>query len=135
MQIAGEPFELELALDPETRYRGLGGRASIEPNGGMLFVFPGPVPQRFVMRDCLVAIDIAFLDAGGRVVAIHEMQTEPPQRPGESDAAYEARLRVYRSVFPAQFAVETAGGRLRDIGLVVGQRIALDTSRLGLRAR
>jgi uncharacterized membrane protein (UPF0127 family) len=133
--IAGEPFELELALDPSTRHRGLGGRRTIDRSGGMLFAFPRAFPQQFVMRDCLVPIDIAFLDSEGRVVAIHEMQTEPPRGENENDAAYESRLRVYRSAFPAQFALETAGGRLRDVGLLVGQRIAIDVRALAQRSR
>ena len=37
-----------------------------------------------VMRDCRVAIDVAFLDGAGRVVAIHEMPVEPPRLPRES---------------------------------------------------
>lgn len=135
VMIGGEFFELELALDPPTRHRGLGGRRAIDPSGGMLFVFARAIQQQFVMRDCFVPIDIAFLDSRGRVVAIHEMQTEPPRGENENDAAYESRLRVYQSVFPAQFAVETAGGRLRDVGLVVGQRIAIDARALARRAR
>ena len=84
IEIAGEPFELELALDPQTHYRGLSGRQSIARNGGMLFVNSVPRSQAMVMRDCPIAIDVAFLDLGGRVVAIHSMQPEPPRRPDEA---------------------------------------------------
>ncbi len=135
IEIAGEPFELELALDPEVRYRGLSGRLSIARNGGMLFVNRVSGPQAMVMRDCPIAIDVAFLDLGGRVVAIHEMQPEAPRRSDESPAAYEARLRIYESGAPAGFAIEAAGGRFFALGLRVGDRVVFDIAALLDRAR
>ena len=126
VEIAGEPFELELALDGPTRHLGLSGRASIDPNGGMLFVSTVEKPQAMVMRDCPIPIDVAFLDASGEVLAIHEMRPELPRRPAESQRDYESRLRRYESGAPAGFAIETAGGRLDEIGLQVGDRVVFD---------
>jgi len=126
VEIAGEPFELELALDAATRHQGLSGRLAIEPNGGMLFVNTVERPQAMVMRDCAIPIDVAFLDFSGEVVAIHKMRPELPQRPGESQSEYESRLRVYESGAPAGFAIETAGGRLDEVGLQVGDRVVFD---------
>ncbi len=133
--IGGETFQLELALDSATRYRGLSGRDSIPRNGGMLFAMARSEPFAMVMRDCAVPIDVAFLDSEGRVIAIHEMQPEPARRPDESPIEYERRLRAYPSGGPARFAIETAGGRLRQVGLAVGQRLPLDTAGLAQRAR
>lgn len=135
LRLGREAFELELALDPATRFHGLSDRASIAPNGGMLFVFPEPRELSFVMRDCWVPIDIAFLDISGKVLAIHEMQVEAPRRPGESPVAYEERLTRYPSGGPASFAVETAGGRLARVGLEVGQRVEIDAQSLVHLAR
>ena len=126
VEIAGEPFELELALDAASRHEGLSGRLSIEPNGGMLFVNTVESSRAMVMRDCGIPLDVAFLDFSGEVVAIHEMRPELPRRPGESRSEYESRLRVYRSAAPAGFAIETAGGRLDEIGLRVGDRVVFD---------
>ena len=128
--LGGESFRLELALDPETRQLGLSGRARIAPTEGMLFVFPAPRPLAMVMRDCPVPIDVAFLDASGVVVAVHEMRPEPPRAPGESRFAYEARLPQYPSPVLGQLAIEVAGGRLRQLGIEPGDRIALDTGML-----
>jgi len=135
VRIGGEWFHLELAADDATRIKGLGDRDYIAPDGGMLFVFPSAQVRSFVMRDCLVPIDIAFLDAAGRVVSMHEMTVEPPRAEGESDLAYDRRLRQYSSRFPMVFAVETAGGRLKEVGLKVGDRVGLDARRLRQRAR
>jgi len=130
VEIAGEPFELELALDAASRHAGLSGRLAIEPNGGMLFVNAVERPQAMVMRDCAIPIDVAFLDFSGEVVAIHEMRPELPRRPGESPREYESRLRVYSSGVPAGFAIETAGGRLTEIGLQKGDRVVFDIARV-----
>jgi hypothetical protein len=135
VEIAGEPFELELAIDPQIRVRGLGGRFSIAQNGGMLFVNSVLESQAMVMRDCPIAIDVAFLDSSGRVVAIHAMRPELPRRPDESFREYESRLPRYASGAPALFAVETAGGRMRQLGLQVGDRLVFDIAGLLERAR
>jgi hypothetical protein len=133
--IAGEAFSLELAADPITRHRGLGGRAEIPRDGGMLFAFRRAEPLEFLMRDCSVPIDIAFLDAEGRVLAVHTMRVEPARRPGEDALDYESRLPRYASGGPAQFAVETAGGRLAELGLRPGQRLEFDRAAVLARTR
>ncbi len=121
--VAGETFVVEVAADPRSRQRGLSGRTSIPRNGGMLFVLTRPEPMSMVMRDCPNAIDVAFIDAMGRVVAIHEMPPEPPRRSAESPFQYERRLPEYPSGSPVSFALETAAGRLADLGLEVGDRL------------
>src|SRR5690606_24546556 len=74
--IKNETFTLELALDEASRFQGLSDRAEIADDGGMLFVFPKEAIREFVMRRCLVPIDIAFLNAEGEVVWMHAMQVE-----------------------------------------------------------
>ena len=133
--LGGETFTLELAADPDTRFRGLSGRGSIARNAGMLFVYPGVAPRGMVMRDCAVPIDVAFLDDSGRVVAVHEMRVEPQRRSGERRGDYERRLPIYASSTPARFAIEVAGGRLAQLGLGVGDRVPLDAEALGRQVR
>lgn len=135
VSLGGRTFHLELALDDQTRFRGLSERTHIERDGGMLFVFPRPAVQQFVMRDCPIPIDIVYLDGAGRVVAMHEMTPEEPRRPGESDAAYEQRLKRYSSGYAAQFVIEIAGGTLPGLRLSEGDRVELDTNGLKRRAR
>lgn len=114
VEIRGKRFRLEIADDDEKRVKGLSGRAEIAENGGMLFVFPRPQPQAsFVMRDCLVDIDIIFLDAFGQVLSTYAMEVEDPRQPGESELEYEDRLKKYHSRGPAQFVIELKGGTLK----------------------
>lgn len=135
VEVGGVVLHLELALDPESRYRGLSGRDLVPRDGGLLFVYPAPRVIGAVMRDCAIPLDVAFLDPTGRVVALHAMGPEPPRRPDESAADYEARLPPYWSGRPAQFALETASGRLFELGLRVGDRVGLDAPALVGRAR
>jgi uncharacterized membrane protein (UPF0127 family) len=132
--IAGQEFQLEAAVNNATRYRGLGGRESLPERGGMLFAFPFSERLEFVMRDCLIDIDIAYLDNDGVVQATHTMVIDPREE-GESDTAYERRLVRYSSRYPSRFAVEVRAGLLRELGVQVGDVIEFDRESLKRRAR
>ncbi len=135
VMLAGRAFTLEVAADEPSRTRGLGGRESIPDDGGLLFIFPDAAVRSFWMRDCLVDIDIMYLDPHGRITAIHRMTAEPPRRNEETEAAYLRRLRNYASVYPAQFAIELRAGSLDALGLRVDQKVELDLTRLKAMAR
>jgi hypothetical protein len=133
--INGETFWLEVSADEASRTRGLMYRESIPDDGGMLFIFPDSAVRPFWMGNCLVDIDIIFVDGGGRVTAVHRMQAETPRRSDESDIAYRRRLRDYSSVYPATFAIELKAGTLDRLRVRVEDRIDLDTDRLKALAR
>jgi len=122
VQINGVLFKLELALSPDQRAAGLMGRDRIAADGGMLFVFPDqppyPTELGFWMKNCLVPIDLLFLDPDGQVVAIHEMDLPLPGIPDHE-------LLVYQSGVPAQYAIELKGGRAAELGVTVGDLIEL----------
>jgi uncharacterized membrane protein (UPF0127 family) len=130
VEIGGRTFTLELVADNDTRVLGLGGRTSIPEDGGMLFSFPDSQIRQFVMRDCLVDIDIIFLDTEGLILAMHHMPVEEPKRPEESASQYEMRLKRYSSRFNARYVIELRGGMLENLDLQTGQQIKLDTKRL-----
>ena len=50
------------------------------PGTGMLFVHPDDQIRGYWMYDCLIDIDVAFLDQKGRIVAMHRMKREAPRR-------------------------------------------------------
>ncbi|MCA9279446.1 MAG: DUF192 domain-containing protein [Phycisphaeraceae bacterium] len=131
VQIAGKRFTLELATNADTRFQGLSNRDFIADDGGMIFVFRSPSSQSFVMRHCPIDIDIMYLDSRGKILTMHEMTVEEPQREGESDAEYNARLKRYPSRFSnVQFVIELRGGRMAEIGVKVGDQVTLDTGKL-----
>jgi uncharacterized membrane protein (UPF0127 family) len=124
--IAGETFKLELALNTKTRARGLMGRSSVLEGGGMLFVFPKASNRSFWMKNCLIPIDLLFLDSRGTITAVHQMPTEEARGPSESEFAYDSRLTHYWSNGPARYAIELESGEASRLGIRVNDRITLD---------
>jgi len=123
VRLGGREFKLELAVDTAARHQGLSDRESVSDDGGMLFVFPDVQVLRFVMRRCLVPIDIVFLGPGGRIMAMHGMEIESYETPEE-------KLRVYSSRWPGQFAIELKGGTLKTLGLKRGMKVELPVAEL-----
>ena len=128
--IAGEQFQLEVAQDEVTRTKGMMGRTEIASDGGMLFIFPTSQLRSFWMGNCVVDIDIMFLDRYGRVTAIHTMKTEDPRKDDETEVAYKARMPGYSSVYATQFAIELHAGSIQRLGVDVDDKIELDLARL-----
>lgn len=116
--IDGQSFTLDLALDNAAHYRGLSGRSHLDPDAGMLFVFGYPQELTFVMRECLVPIDVIFLSPAGRIIEMHAMAVEPPGTP-------ELDLKRYSSRWPAQYALELPGGSIERLRLKPGQKLDL----------
>jgi len=111
----GKEFTVKLAMDNASREKGLGGVTSLGPDE---------------VVDCLMDIDIAYIDPFGFVTAVHTMPKEPPQAEGESRFDYEKRLRRYPSGAPAQFALEVAPGTLAGLGVRRGTRVEFDRDTL-----
>ncbi len=59
-----------LAMDGPSRERGLMYVDHLAGDRGMLFVFPQPQPERFWMKNCLIPLDMVFMDAAGKVVFV-----------------------------------------------------------------
>jgi uncharacterized membrane protein (UPF0127 family) len=133
--ISGQAFELELAVTPEARERGLMERLDLPPDGGMLFAFPDEARRRFWMKNTRLDLDIVYLDSAARVVSTASMCVEPPQAERETDAQYEARLPLYPSTAPARFAIEFRSGTLALLHLAPGDQVCLDLARLAALAR
>lgn len=126
--LAGRTFDLELAADDAARYQGLSDREVIPEDGGMLFAFPNARPRTFVMRRCLVPIDIIFVGDNGRIVAMHAMQVEPYDTPNPA-------LKPYPSRYPASVAIELKGGTLEELDLSVGDKLDLPMADLKAAAQ
>ncbi|MEM9419147.1 MAG: DUF192 domain-containing protein [Planctomycetota bacterium] len=128
VEIKGEVFTLELAMDRASRFQGLSDRDFIAPDGGMLFVFPYEADRAFVMRRCLVPIDIMYLDPKGVVLNTHAMQIEPP-------GTREEDLKPYRSEGKSALVIELAGGTVERLGVKKGDQIDLPIVELKRRAQ
>ena len=133
ISIRGHEFTLDLAVDEPTRNLGLGGVTEIPEHGGMLFVFPTAQPASFWMKDCLIDIDIIYLDGRGRITGLHEMKAVPLRQSDETETAYHDRLRRsadYSTNMASVFAIELRAGWLEMLDLSIGDKIDLDIRRL-----
>jgi len=64
-------FNVELAITPQERSRGLMFRQSLPPRSGMLFVFDPPQPVAFWMKNTLIPLDMIFVGRSGLVTRVH----------------------------------------------------------------
>ena len=137
LAVMGELFEFEVAADDASREKGLMGRRAeeLEANQGMIFIHRDVQVRSFWMKNCLMDIDIAFLDEQGVITTIHKMKAEPPRKPRESQGGYEARLKKYSSLKPVQFALEFKPGTIDRLKLEPGQKIEAEWDRLKKLAR
>jgi len=114
---SGRVLVLEVQRTPEERARGYMGRAHVGDDEGMLFVHPQAAVRKFWMKNCLVSLDLIWMDADHRIVHIeHEA---PPCGPDECPGIGPDRL--------ANDVLEIRGGLARLEGLNIGDRILIRT--------
>ncbi|MDX6512591.1 MAG: uncharacterized protein QOE36_2095, partial [Gaiellaceae bacterium] len=93
----------------------LGARA------GMLFVFATPVDAAFWMKNTRIPLSVAFLDAGGKILAIRRM-APCPREP----------CPVYGSPAPYRLALEVNAGAFTRWHAVRGDRVTFPPGILAL---
>lgn len=113
------PLQVELATDPQQRSRGLMDRARLPTNAGMLFVYPeaqSPLSGFWMFRT-RIPLDIAFLNAQGKILAIQSMTP--------CASADQVRCPSYLAGVPYTAALEVNRGFFERHGITVGDRIQL----------
>jgi uncharacterized protein len=103
---------VEVADDPREHSVGLMHRRLASDGEGMLFVFPNAAPRAFWMHNTPASLDLLFLDAELRLVALIE-RTEPM-----SD-------QVLSPDASAQYVIEVPGGFAERHGLVLGAQVRI----------
>ena len=102
-------IEAEIAADQPTRMQGLMQRKHLPVNHGMLFVFPVADRHCMWMRNTLIPLSVAFLDAEGKILNIENMQPQTEKN--------------HCASAPARFALEMNSGWFASKGIRAGQRI------------
>lgn len=117
----------EIASTPEARRHGLGDRAELPKDGGMLFVYATDDPRTFWMENCLIPLDIAFLDRDRRILSV---ATLPPGAGLES-----SKIPRAGSGTGARYVLETAAGWLAHHGVGAGDEVDLGLALAGVDPR
>lgn len=115
LMVGDHSFSVELARTEEEWQRGLMFRETLGADEGMLFVFPETRPRSFWMKDTGIPLSIAYIDAGGRILEIHDM--EP------------FSLEPVRSRSPARYALEVNRGRFDELGIAPGDLVDISSFR------
>ena len=103
-------FRVWVAATEPRREQGLMWVRELKSHHGMLFVFDGPQPVSFWMKNTFIPLDMLFIAPDGRVIRIAANTT--PQ-----SLAPVASLGVVKGV------LELAGGTAARFGLAVGDRV------------
>ncbi len=109
---AGEvPLDVEVADSVKERARGLMGRETLPERAGMLFRYEEDTNSRFWMKDTLLPLSIAFLDAAGRILVTLDMEPcgADPCPTYDAGVSYRAALEVNRGAF------ERLGAHVGDV--------------------
>lgn len=105
-----------VAETPEQRQRGLMEVTDLGGYDGMLFLFPTDSEGGFWMKDTLLPLSIAYLDADGAVVSTADMDPCPDGTDCPS----------YAAAGPYRMALEVEQGGLAPLGLVEGSTARLE---------
>ena len=96
----------EVADSNASRSQGLMRRTSLPPNGGMLFVFDEDAIHCMWMKNTLIPLSVAFIDARGAIINIADMQPHSEQS--------------HCAARPARYALEMTRGWFAQRGIRAG---------------
>jgi uncharacterized membrane protein (UPF0127 family) len=115
LSITGEgrtsDFNVEVALTPSERSKGLMFRRSMADDAGMIFDFGSPQDISMWMRNTYISLDMLFIHEDGRIGHI-AAETTPL-----SDTIIPSRIE-------ARFVLEIKGGRARQLGINPGDHVS-----------
>lgn len=119
IMISDKIIPVEVAKTPEQRAKGLSGRASLDKNSGLLFVFDSQnVTPVFWMKDMLFSIDIIWIN-DSKIIKIDKKIPFPA--PDTSDD----KLKKYNAGQPVDYVLEVNAGYSDANSIRVGDSVNL----------
>jgi len=118
VELAGKRYQVELALDDDSRARGLMFREHMPEQQGMLFVHDQEAIQAYWMKNTKIALDILYFDAARKLVS-----QQRDVQPCRTDTCPS-----YPSYRPALYVLELNAGQAALIDLHNGEELILSPS-------
>jgi uncharacterized membrane protein (UPF0127 family) len=117
--IGDDVIKVEVARNDDQRKKGLSGRATLDAESGMIFVFEKTdVTPVFWMKDTMIPLDIVWIN-DGKVAKIDA--NVPVPKEGASDN----ELPRYSSSVPVDYVLEVNAGYTGARGISVGDSVDL----------
>jgi uncharacterized membrane protein (UPF0127 family) len=91
----------EVAITHQQRAVGLMFRKSIGPRSGMLFVYGKPDWRSYWMKNCFIALTIAYIGPDGTILEIHDLEPNNTQPVASRSGNVQYALEVPRGWFVA----------------------------------
>lgn len=114
--IGGDSILVDVADEAPEQERGLSGRPALPQNRGMLFVYSEPSRPGFWMKDMRFAIDIVWIGADDKIVAV---------LPHLSPQTYPDVFSPPEEVAPVQYVLEVNAGTVARLGWQVGDTVRI----------
>ena len=112
-------FLAEVAATEPEKAKGLMYRQSLAKDRCMFFVYGEEGIHAIWMKNCLIALDVAWVDAEGKVVETTEHV--PPCSPMRGDDCP-----TYGGTLPSRYFIEFPAGTFKRLGLKKGDRLGWD---------
>ena len=109
IKVGTHPLKVEVAASDPQRTQGLMFRKSLGRDDGMLFVFDEIEYHSMWMKNTLIPLSVAFLDAKGEILNILDME---PQT-----------LDTHTAAGPARYAIETNKGWFAGKKIKAGDKV------------
>ena len=113
LRIGNNSLEIEIAISPSDKTKGLGGRESLLENQGMLFVYNMPGMYSFWMKDMNFALDIIWIDENKKVIDITR------------DVQPESYPNTFQPQIPAQYVLEVNSGWAERHDIKIGDYLQI----------
>ena len=109
IKVGPHPLHVEVAASDPQRMQGLMHRTALGKEEGMLFIFDELAYHSMWMKNTLIPLSVAFVDAEGRILNILDME---PQT-----------LDSHMAAGPARYAIETNKGWFAAKKIKAGDKV------------
>jgi uncharacterized protein len=109
IRVGPHPLKVEIVETDPQREKGLMFREKLGRDEGMLFIYDEPAYHAMWMKNTLIPLSVAFVDASGVILNIEEMQ---PQT-----------LDSHMAAGPASYSIEANKGWFAQKGVKPGDKV------------